>query len=175
MMKTNLIKTAGILMMVSLMATGLNAQSPRQGGRGSGPYGQGFEKRSAHLALDLSTEQQEAMKALRIENYKTLKPLKNKMAELKAKERTLLSEESVDLKAVNKVIDEQTDLSNEMRKIQVGHKGGVKEILTDEQIMKLDQRREFRKSRKNKAQGPYRGQGVQRGQRSAGPYHRNFA
>ena len=37
------------------------------------------------------------------------------MVELKARERTLLSEESVYMKAVNKTIDEQTDLTNKMQ------------------------------------------------------------
>ena len=178
-MKTNLIKTAGLFMMVALMTTGLNAQASRQGGRGSGPNGQGKERMAGYLALDLSEEQQEAMKALRTENYKTIKPLKNKMVELKARERTLLSEETVDLKAVNKVIDEQTELSNKMRKIQVAHKVEVKEILTDEQIMKLDQRRKFSKHRRFQGEGPNsgrgQGQGAGKGQRNARPHHRNWS
>ena len=113
----------------------------------------------AHLSLDLTTEQEEAMKNLRTENYKTMQPLKNQMVELKARERTLMSEETVDLKAVNKVIDDQTDLINKMRKIQASHKVEVKEILTDEQEMKLEQRSQFKRNK---------GQGAKRG------YHRNM-
>jgi len=161
MMKTNLIKTAGLLVLTTFMVTGLNAQSTRYGG-----------------ALDLSEEQQEAMTTLRTSHYKTMTPLKNKMAELKAKERTLISEESVDLNAVNKLIDEQTDLSNQMRKIQVAHKVEVKKILSDEQIMKLDQRRNFTRNRGYKGRGQSHGKGVHRGQRNARshhrPYHRNM-
>ena len=41
------------------------------------------------------------------------------MAELKAHERTLLSEEAVNMKAVNKAIDEQTELMNQMRKFRL--------------------------------------------------------
>ncbi len=65
------------------------------------------------------------------------------MAELKARERTLLSEESVDMKAVNKTIDEQTDLMNKMRKLQTKHQVAVKSNLTDEQVIQLQQRRQF--------------------------------
>ena len=50
-----------------------------------------------------------------------MNPLKLKMAELKAREKTLLSEEPVDLKAVDKVIDEQTDLMNKIRKLETEH------------------------------------------------------
>lgn len=163
-MKTDLIKTSGLIVMALMLVTTVYAQSPRQGNRGSGPYGQGKASMSAHLSLDLTTEQEEAMKSLRTENYKTMKPLKNKMAELKAREKTLMSEETVDLKAVNKVIDDQTDLMNQMRKIQATHKVEVKEILTDEQEMKLEQRSQFKR---NRAQGSKRGYHMDR------PYNRN--
>lgn len=163
-MKTKLIKTAGLFLMASLMLTSLNAQSSQKGGRGTGAYGHGNERMFAHFSLDLTAEQQEAMKSLRADHYKTMKPLKNKMGELKARERTLMSEETVDMKSVNKVIDEQTDLTNKMRKIQATHKVGVKEILTDEQEMKLEQRSRY---------GRNKGQGTNRGYRQDRPYHRS--
>ena len=136
--------------MATMLVTGLDAQSPRQKNRQGGPE---FSQRQGRMAqqyfLDLSEEQQEEMITLRTENYKTLKPLQNKMAELKARERTLLSEEDVDMKAVNKGIDEQTDLMNKIRKLQVEHKVNVKSILTDEQIMKMGQRSKFAKHRRS--------------------------
>lgn len=91
------------------------------------------------------------MTSLRTDHYKDITPLRNKMSELKARERTLLSEESIDMKAVNKTIDEQTDLMNSMRKLQVEHQLAVKSNLTDEQVMKLQQRRQF--SRRNGMHG----------------------
>ena len=141
-------------MIAAFMVTGLNAQSPRLGGRGSGPSGQGSERKAGIMALDLTEEQEEAMTTLRTENHKTMTPLKNKMAELKAKERTLLSEESADMKAINKLIDEQTDLMN--------------------QIMKLDQRRKFSRNKGYGAQGRHHGKGMHQGRRNARPYHRNL-
>ncbi len=108
-------------------------------------------------ALDLSEEQQEQMQALRLEHYKVMKPLRNQMAELKAREQTLISEEEVDMKALNKVIDDQTALQNKMRKLSVEHRLAVREILTDEQMMKLDQRRNIangRQGRFNQCNGP---------------------
>ena len=178
-MKTNLIQTAGLFLLIALMSSNLNAQASRQGGRGSGTMGANKERMAGFLALDLTEEQQEAMKTLRTENYKILKPLQNKMVELKARERTLLSEETVDMKAVNKLIDEQTEISNKMRKIQVAHKVEIKEILSDEQIMKLEQRRKFRKNRHFRGEGPSRGQrpghGAGQDQRQTRPYHRNWS
>jgi len=165
-MKNQWIRTTGIVALAVIMLSGVNAQ-PRYGkgngpgGKGFGPCGQGdgphmqynrdFHRgygKMQSFSLDLTEVQQEQMEALRLEHHKVMKPLKNKMAELKARERTLLSEEQVDMKSIHKVIDDQTDLMNEMRKIQVEHKLAAKEILTDEQIMKLDQRRKFAKKRR---------------------------
>jgi Spy/CpxP family protein refolding chaperone len=143
-MNTRVIKTAGVLLLGFLMITAVNAQN-RQGGRGQGyndsekSYGHQFAK------LELSDEQKTEITSLRTEHYKEITPLKNKMAELKARERTLLSEESVDMKAVNKTIDEQTDLMNSMRKFQVEQQVAVKSLLTDEQLMQVQQRRQFAK------------------------------
>ena len=141
-MNTRIIKTAGVLLLGFLMITAVNAQN-RQGGRGQGYNGS--EKSYGHqfAKLELTEEQEAKMTSLRTDHYKEITPLKNKMSELKARERTLLSEESIDMKAVNKTIDEQTDLMNSMRKLQVEHQLAVKSNLTDEQVMKLQQRRQF--------------------------------
>lgn len=157
-MNTRVIKTAGVLLLGFLMITAVNAQM-RQGGRGLGPCGSGdgpaygrglnqtentpYGKAGQFARLDLSEEQQAEITTLRTAHYKEITPLRNKMAELKARERTLLSEESVDMKAVNKAIDEQTDLTNSIRKLQVEQQLAVKSLLTDEQVMQLQQRRQF--------------------------------
>jgi len=188
-MKTRNIKTAGVLLLGLLMLTAVNAQSPRQGGRGLGPcgagegpgYGQGqnlWENsptgRAGQFArLDLTEEQVEEMTTLRTEHYKVMTPLRNKNAELRARERTLLSEENVDLKALNKTIDEQTALMNSMKKIQVKHRVAVKDILTDEQVMKLQQRRQFAQRDGFHRKGGRRGGGGARGA-GAGPGYRGI-
>jgi len=174
-MRTRNIKTVGVLLMSMFMVTAINAQSPRQGGRGLGPDGdRPYGKMDRLAALELSEEQQAEITTLRTEHYKTITPLKNKMVELKARERTLLSEESIDMKAVNKTIDEQSELSNSMRKLQVKHQVAIKGLLSDEQVMKLQQRRQYaqRSSFHNKGsrrgmagQGSHGGAGSDRGYR----------
>ena len=130
-------------------------QWQRQGqGQGQGQdrfgqaFGPGHQRIAQHMLLDLSEDQMEEMKVLRSEHYKIMKPLRNLNIELKAKERTLLSEENVKMKAVNQVIDEQTDLINKIRKLQVEHQLQVKSILTDEQVMIFEQRSRFAKHRR---------------------------
>lgn len=147
-----------MVLFAAMMLTSVHAQSPRQGHRGMGQK----------FSLELTGEQQQQMTALRTEHYKTMKPLQNKMTELKARERTLLSEEPVDMKAVHKVIDEQTTLMNQIRKLQAEHQVASRSILTDEQLMKMDQRRNYTRQQRTNgndySRPPHRG----------GPYHRNM-
>lgn len=143
-------KFAGALLLGLLMVVTVNAQS-RQGGRGLGPYGAGKADINRIAWLDLTETQQEELNTLRTEHYKEITPLRNKMAELRARERTLLSEESVDMTAVELNIDEQTDLMNSIKKLQTRHQVSVKSILTDEQVMKLQQRRDGREMRMDRS------------------------
>lgn len=159
-MNTRKIKFAGAFLLGLLMITAINAQ-PRQGDRGLGTGGAGEGKAHRLEALQLSDKQEEALTALRSDHYKEITPLRNKMIELKARERTLLSEESVDMKAIEKTIDEQTDLMNSMKKLQAKHQLAFRNILTDEQVMKLQQGRQF-----SQRHG-YHGKGMHRGVRGA--------
>jgi Spy/CpxP family protein refolding chaperone len=141
-MKSRKIKSAAALLFGLLLFTAVQAQ-PRQGGKGFGPGGEG-EAFGHRLAwLELSETQKEEITSLRTQHYKEITSMRNQMAELKARERTLLSEESVDMKAVEQNIDEQTALMNSMKKLQTKHQLAIKEVLTDEQVMKLQQRRHF--------------------------------
>ncbi len=167
-MKTRMLKTAGILFLSILMTTSLNAQRPNQGGRGLGPCGAGEGPGQAgrYAAMDLSEEQQAEITTLRTAHYKEITPLKNKMAELKARERTLLSEETVDMKAVGKTIDEQTALMNSIRKLQIEHQVAVKGLLSDEQFMKLQQRRQYAQRDGRRRNAGRKGTGIRDGQGS---------
>lgn len=163
-MKTQLIKTTAILALAIVMVVGMNAQ-PRGGkgmgscgqgkgavgpgmgqghgqiGQGHGPIGHGYEFGHGQAKLDLSEEQQEQLSALRIENYKTMKPLRAEMKELGARKQTLLAQEEVDVKAIHKVIDQQTGLTNKIQKKQLTYRLAFRELLTIEQVIKLDQGR----------------------------------
>jgi len=160
-MKTRIINTAGVFLLAMLMATAMNAQPNRHGSRGM-TYGE-REGRSAHL--DLTEAQSEEITKLRTDHYTTMKPLRASMAEIRAKERTLLSQETVDLKAVDEVIDQQTGLMNKMKKLQTKHQVAVKNVLSDEQVMKLDQRKRHsaRMSQGRKGRGDGHRTGYRRG------------
>ena len=158
-MKTRIIKATGLGFVGILMVTAVYSQSPRYGMRGWGPdgarRGYAYGLRDTTFAdrpnrmmgrmywLDLSDEQQEQLTTLRSEQIKAITPLQNKLGELRAKERTLLSEENVDMDAVNKNLDEQSEVTNSIRKLQVEHQLKVKGILTDEQLMQWQSGRHF--------------------------------
>ena len=91
--------------------------------------------------MDLSDEQQEQLSALRLEHLKTMKPLRAEMVEFNAREFSLMSQEVIDQQAVNKVIDQRTDLSNKIQKIQLNNRLTCRQVLTEEQQIIFDQRR----------------------------------
>jgi len=155
-----------------VMAVGMNAQ-PRRGwgdggtGRNGGDAsfeGYGPGRMAQWSQMDLTDAQQEQLKSLRLELYKEIKPLRSKMIELKAREQTLLLEDKVDMKALNSVIDEQSDLNNKIRKLRAEHRVKVRAMLTDEQKMIMDQRR----SSRNYGRGWGDGYGCPRGFRQWG-------
>jgi len=145
-MKKSIIKSALVLMMVLLTVPILNAQPNVKNGPGSG-------KNNVKSSLNLSAEQQEQMKTLRLAHYKEMKPLKFSMAELKAQYRTLMAAETVDMKLLSNNIDQQTALMNKTQKLQAYQQIKVKEILTDEQEMMMAQKQ----FRGKKGRGPHSG------------------
>jgi Spy/CpxP family protein refolding chaperone len=171
-MKGIKLTSVSVFALSTLLMVGLNAQPRRGQGPGQG-LNQGFGRANFQSALNLSEEQQDQMKTLRIEHQKAMRPLKNKIIELKAQNRTLMSESEVDIKGVNKNIDEQTALSNKIQKLQAEHKLAVREILTDEQEMMIASR-----SGKRGMPGYGRHSGYSKGQGSGyyhGPRGRGFA
>ncbi|MEN8118429.1 MAG: periplasmic heavy metal sensor [Bacteroidota bacterium] len=83
-------------------------------------------------------EQKEAMKQLRLETAKQVKPLKNELRELKAKRQTLTTADDADLKAINKNIDKMAELRAEIQKIVAKQHQEVRAMLTEEQLLKFD-------------------------------------
>ncbi len=161
-MKNQWIKIVGVLLLSGALATGVNAQA--RNGRGNsagngayGPgakgqaygqndgrgYGQGYGQGQGlesprWAALNLSDEQKEQVETMKVEHYKEMKPLRAKMVELKAAERTLMAEFDVDVKGVKSIIDQQTDLQNTTLKKGLENKLALRSVLSDRQLMQLD-------------------------------------
>ncbi|MCT4639016.1 MAG: Spy/CpxP family protein refolding chaperone [Bacteroidales bacterium] len=97
------------------------------------------EKGMRHMGiLNLTDQQKEDIKKLRLEHIKDMTPLKNKLNENRAKHRTLMSADKVDMNAINKNIDEFTSIKNKMMKLKAKHKQSVRKLLTEEQRIMFD-------------------------------------
>ena len=146
---------ACVFLLAGIMTAGMDAQ-PRRGwgyggwgyggygyGRTGDFYGYGPGTRAPWSQLDLTDEQEEALNTLRLEHYQLVKPLRSKMLDLQVEEQNILAQDQSDTKALNNLIDQQTDLANQIRKLRVEHQAQVRSVLTEEQRMILDQSRSY--------------------------------
>jgi Spy/CpxP family protein refolding chaperone len=140
-------KVAMTLTMMVMVISVVNAQEGPQQKQGR-EYGQraGERKEVRMDGLNLTDEQQEQMRSMKIKTQKDLLPIKNQLGENKAKMRTLSTVDNVDLKAINKLIDESSKLEASMTKLQMANHQEVRKLLTDEQRVMFDSR-DFRRGR----------------------------
>lgn len=83
-------------------------------------------------------EQQEKMKELRIETAKKVKPLKNELNELQARQQTLTTANKADLNAINDNIDKMSKTRGDIQKAMAKRQQDVRAMLNDEQLIKFD-------------------------------------
>jgi len=82
---------------------------------------------------DLTPDQEAKIKDLRTSHLKEVTPLRNEMNEKKARLQTLQSAENVDLNAINKTIDEISQIKATLMKKGAAHRAEVSSLLTDDQ------------------------------------------
>ena len=87
---------------------------------------------------DLTEEQQEEIKALRVEHMKILQQLRNQLGEKKARLRTLSTGAKVDMSEINRVIEDVGEMRTQMMKMRAQHRQDLRELLTDEQRVIFD-------------------------------------
>ncbi len=99
------------------------------------------ERDRANFEKFFTEEQQEKIKALRLESIKEIQPLRNELNELRAKERTLTTAEKADMNAINKNIDQMADVQAKIQKIRAKQQQEIRSMLNDEQRIKFDEMR----------------------------------
>ncbi len=122
-----------------------------------------FAQQKRNYQKFFTEEQQETMKALRLETAKKVKPFKNELRELMAHQQTLTTADNADLKAINNNIDKMSVTKTKIAKIMAAQHQQIRSILTEEQLLKFD-------TMKNKS-GKKRG-GNSRGGNSMSPHKR---
>lgn len=157
-------KTTALAILLSLVIIGVS--QPYNGNRGNQSQNQqkcvkSPEHRGERMAelLDLTDQQKEQFKALRLDHQKAMLPMKNELNELNAKLKTLSTAENADMKAINSQIDKIGSLKTKMMKSKAAHKQEMRKILTEEQRIMFDSH----KGRKGKACGYGHGRGQGKG------------
>lgn len=138
-MKTQKFKKVSVIIIAVLMIAGSNLYAQR--GRNYSRQGQIMDqKQSCQLIPDLTEDQHNKIEALRLEQMKTRTAFRNQENELMAKKQTLMASDNVDMKEINTVIDQMTDIHNKMMKTSAKHHQDVRSLLTDEQKVIFDSR-----------------------------------
>ncbi len=83
-------------------------------------------------------EQQEAIKKIKVETEKEIKPLRNKLREMEAHQQTLTTADKANMGAIYKNIDEMSEVKAEMAKIRASKHQEIRKLLTEEQLIKFD-------------------------------------
>lgn len=146
-MKSLAKKGAMLLIFSAFLASSAIAQGPGSRGNCQRPaWNQGDQKAPGieNILKDLTDDQKSALNDLRTTHLKEMKDFKNQMGEIRAKQRTIMSADPIDKKAAEKLIDQRTDLINKQMKAQLAHKAALKDILTEEQMLVLEQHQNHR-------------------------------
>lgn len=125
--------TTTLLLAMIFTASLLAQQGPRKG------LNQSADCKLEQSIPDLTEDQLASLKELRTDRLKSSQTYRNQIGEIRARQRTLLSETPIDQKAVEKLIDEKTALSNKHLKENVSHQVAVSEVLNEEQQLVWNQ------------------------------------
>ena len=108
----------------------------------SSMHGHTMPKHQTHQAdlPGLTEMQQKQIKKEKLKNMQAMTPLKNKIREKHAHLVTLLSSDDLDMKDVNKTIDEIGALNAKMLQQQVSHHRAVRDLLNPDQKVIYDAR-----------------------------------
>ncbi len=108
------------------------------------------EPQAQFKKLNLSDEQKEQVKNIMLESKKETLPFENQLREKRARLRTLSSGDTYDVNALNKVVDEMSEIRAEIQKIHIAKKGKIRALLTEEQRIKFDSMPDMKKRAKAK-------------------------
>lgn len=149
-----------IALLAGLMITTSDVIAQRGQGRGmmNNPEGRrgmynAERPRSGECILNLTPEQDAKVTELRTKHLKEVTPLRNELAEKRARLRTLQSVDKPDLKEINKTIDEMAAIRANIQKKGAAHRVEVSSLLTDEQRVLFNARKGNRMGNRSMGRG----------------------
>ncbi len=165
-----------VVIAVILISTSALAQRPNQGpdqrpafgNRGEGQVQQNREMHPRFQGMQFFTdEQREAIKKIRLATAKEMKPLRNKLNEMEAHQKTLATADKADMNAIYKNIEEIGKVKTDIAKVQAKERQDIRALLTDEQLLSFDN------SRRNHFGGEMRRPGMNRMNQTERPGRRS--
>ena len=146
----------GSLLLVAAFIVSLtvNAQTPQNNQARQTKRGMMMQhnfRAQAEKAPFFTEEQKDAIKEIRLETAKEVKPLRNQLRELSARQKTLTTAEKADLDAIYENIEKMADVKTEIAKIRANQHQEVRGLLTEEQLLKFDSRKQMMEERGNRS------------------------
>lgn len=142
-MKKMNFKNVMVMALVVLLFSGMQAIAQRgpghPGSRGQMNWKDGDMPGRFSMIPDLTDEQQEQIKSLRLAFADATLPTRNAIREKQARLATLLTEDNVNQSQVNATIDEVSALRSKIMKERVNTNIKIKALLTDEQKVVFNQ------------------------------------
>jgi Spy/CpxP family protein refolding chaperone len=92
--------------------------------------------------MNLSEDQQKKIKEIRLKTAREIMPLRNQLAEKKARLHTISTVDKPDMNEINKTIDEMAALKAQIEKKRVASRMEVRSLLNDEQRLMFDMKGE---------------------------------
>lgn len=86
----------------------------------------------------LTEDQISKIKDLHLQLARASQPIKNRLGELRAREKTLTTAENADIKAIEANIDEITKTENQLMKLKASNHQQIRAILTPDQRLAFD-------------------------------------
>lgn len=130
------------LALIALFAIGsANAQNQEREKREMNKKGEMIKRhdlRAERMDNFFTEEQKEQIKGLRLETAKQVKPLRNELRELEARQQTLTTADKADLNAIYQNIDKISGVKAEIQKIMARQHQDIRSLLTEEQLIKFD-------------------------------------
>ncbi|MEQ8555421.1 MAG: Spy/CpxP family protein refolding chaperone [Cyclobacteriaceae bacterium] len=132
--KMSIFTLVGAIMLVPMFSFSQGPQSPE---RHKGEEGRQNTERRKDV-LDLTDAQRDQAKDIRMSAASEILPIRNQINEIRAKLETLQTAKEVDMKLINKNIDEMAGLDAEIQKIRARSHQDFRAMLTDEQRIIFD-------------------------------------
>jgi Spy/CpxP family protein refolding chaperone len=137
-MRTKILTIAALI----VMSLGLKAQPPVNGGVGPSNQMRSHVQMTGRMealkkSLNLTAEQKEDIKKIRLAMSKELTPLRNKVGESAAHLKTLTSTDKPDMAAINQTLEKTGAQKTEIAKAEMKYRMQMRSVFTEEQLVKL--------------------------------------